>query len=68
MPIYEFDCPECGEQFESLVFGFSTDHITCPECDSPNVKKKISLFASKSSSTSASGLSTSAAACSTSST
>jgi len=65
MPIYEFDCPECGEQFESLVFGFSTDGITCPKCDSPNVKKKISLFSSK---TNSPGLSTSAAACSTSST
>lgn len=68
MPIYEFDCHECGKPFESLVMGFSTDNVRCPECNSQDVKKKISSFAVKGGSNSSGAFSTSAAACSTGST
>ena len=63
MPIYEFICHECGESFESLVFGFSTNNVECPECRSKDVKKKISTFAVNTPSSSSSSFSTSAAAC-----
>ncbi len=63
MPIYEFDCQDCGDSFESLVFSFTkTDGVNCPECESENIKKKISTFAVKSS-TSSTTFNTSAASC-----
>jgi putative FmdB family regulatory protein len=46
MPLFEFDCIECGEPFEKLVRNSSTE-IVCPACGSPQVKKKLSTFASK---------------------
>jgi putative FmdB family regulatory protein len=47
MPIYEFECQDCGKPFETLVSGFSTDNVKCPACSSKEVKKKISSFAVK---------------------
>ncbi|MBZ0276002.1 MAG: zinc ribbon domain-containing protein [Anaerolineae bacterium] len=46
MPLFEFDCVECGEPFEKLVRN-STTEIACPTCGSTQVKKKLSTFASK---------------------
>lgn len=48
MPIFEFVCTQCGENFEELVrSASSTDEVICPKCQSQQVKKKISTFASK---------------------
>ncbi len=48
MPIYEFDCEECGTGFDKLVRRASAvNEVTCPDCGSENVKKKLSTFASK---------------------
>ncbi len=46
MPIYEFICEECFEEFEELV-GFSQSEIdlNCPACGSELIRKKISSFA-----------------------
>jgi putative FmdB family regulatory protein len=30
MPIYEYNCPTCGDVFEKLVFG--SDEVLCPKC------------------------------------
>ena len=50
MPIYEFDCSECGEEFEELVMSSNwEDKVSCPHCDSKKIHKKVSLFASRSS-------------------
>ncbi len=46
MPLFEFDCVECGEPFEKLVRNSSAE-IVCPACGSGQVKKKLSTFASK---------------------
>ena len=46
MPIYEFECPACGEHFEELVLGSKND-IKCPRCGSSEVKKKVSTFGFK---------------------
>ena len=47
MPIFEFMCAECGKPFEQLVFGNNrVGEVTCPDCHSQNVTKKISTFAS----------------------
>jgi putative FmdB family regulatory protein len=58
MPIYEYRCTECGENFEKFVRSAAQQEtLTCPKCRSPQVKKAISLFgvggASKSKSASA---------------
>ena len=50
MPIYEFICHDCGEEFEELVRSASTiEGVLCPECQSEQVTKKISIFASNAS-------------------
>lgn len=47
MPLFEFVCKECGEQFETLVFSSSDKtEVKCPKCKSNNTEKKISTFAS----------------------
>jgi putative FmdB family regulatory protein len=71
MPIYEFDCHDCGDSFESLVLSFSKiDGVSCPDCMSNNITKKISTFAVKGDqgSNSMSSFDTSAASCATGST
>ncbi len=42
MPIYEYKCADCNEDFEKLVFGGKTPN--CPKCESTEVKKKLSVF------------------------
>lgn len=42
MPIFEYKCGACGEDFEKLVFG--SQHVQCPRCGSEEVNKKLSLF------------------------
>jgi putative FmdB family regulatory protein len=47
MPIFEFVCEVCGNDFEELVFSFSTASVRCPACESQQVKKKLSTFTTK---------------------
>ncbi|MEW6685080.1 MAG: zinc ribbon domain-containing protein [Candidatus Edwardsbacteria bacterium] len=43
MPIYEFECEECGNHFEILMR--STDKkISCLSCGSEKVRKLFSTF------------------------
>ena len=46
MPIYEYRCKACGNDFEKLVHLSSKDPIRCPKCESEDVSKKISMVAS----------------------
>ena len=57
MPIFEYKCQECGEEFEKLVFGQSTD-VACVKCDSKKVKKKFSVFGMSGAGNSGAGCST----------
>ena len=48
MPLFEFVCADCGQPFEELVMNTSKiNEVTCPICESKNISKKISTFASK---------------------
>jgi len=48
MPIYEFQCNDCKSDFEKLVRRISAiDEVSCPECNSLDVNKKLSIFSSK---------------------
>lgn len=44
MPVYEYECDECGGRFERLFM--SPDErpstVTCPECDSSEVHRVFS--------------------------
>lgn len=46
MPIYEYKCNDCGEEFEELMSAGSDKNPPCPSCSSENTEKKISLFGS----------------------
>ncbi|MCG8469905.1 MAG: zinc ribbon domain-containing protein [Gemmatimonadetes bacterium] len=41
MPIYEYNCEDCGEAFELLIRG--EEPPTCPSCDSERLEKLLSL-------------------------
>ena len=43
MPIYEYSCKGCGKQFEALVR--SDTQPQCPQCQSPDLEKLLSVFA-----------------------
>lgn len=48
MPLYEYVCEECGQEFEQLVrLGNADSAIACPTCSSIKVRKKLSTFATK---------------------
>jgi putative FmdB family regulatory protein len=48
MPIYEYDCKNCGDSFDKLVrITAAATEVTCPACSSSEVKKRLSLFSSK---------------------
>jgi len=40
MPIYEYQCKKCGEEFECIVFG--NEKPGCPSCQSKNICKNMS--------------------------
>ena len=42
MPIYEYDCEDCGYKFSQLLMSRDTK-VTCPLCQG-NVKKLMSAF------------------------
>jgi putative FmdB family regulatory protein len=45
MPIYEYQCEQCGEMFELFVRSSpSKEELVCAKCGSPKVHKAISLF------------------------
>ncbi len=43
MPIFEYACTKCGQEFETLVRAGSTP--SCPGCQSTDLNKRLSAFA-----------------------
>jgi len=41
MPIYEYVCSDCGQQFEALVRG--DEQPVCPSCGKQNLTRQISV-------------------------
>ena len=48
MPIYEYRCRSCGDEFESLVPISMRDSIehSCPNCGSSDIERKLSCVCS----------------------
>lgn len=66
MPIFEFVCQECGTSFEELLRSSSAvGDVICPDCESTQVIKQISSFASKVAGSASAFSSAPAASCST---
>ena len=65
MPIYEYHCLKCDNNFEEIVFS-STEEVTCPECDETKIEKLMSGFSYKSDSTFSSSEGPSCSGCSSS--
>jgi putative FmdB family regulatory protein len=53
MPIFEYTCTACGESFSKLQFGAGSEGVKCPKCESIEVERQLSTFASASSGTEA---------------
>jgi len=49
VPIYEYQCLACGEEFEKLVFGQA--RVACPACASGDIVREMSVFGFRSGST-----------------
>lgn len=43
MPIYEYACPTCGQDFEKRLFR-TTEKVDCPSCGGSDVKRRLSSF------------------------
>ncbi|MBC7363915.1 MAG: zinc ribbon domain-containing protein [Candidatus Aminicenantes bacterium] len=44
MPIYEYICLKCQHKFEYVILPGKEVKISCPKCQSSEVKKLISAF------------------------
>jgi putative FmdB family regulatory protein len=44
MPIFEYECRDCGATFERLVTT-AAGEVVCRDCASPRVDKLLSVFA-----------------------
>lgn len=45
MPIYEYDCPACGQSFEKRVKISESDAVTYPICGSTHPQRRLSRIA-----------------------
>lgn len=49
MPIYEFKCSKCGEQFEQYrPLTGSDETVKCPKCGADHPKRHFSFYSPKS--------------------
>ena len=47
MPIYEFICNSCGNEFEAIVSSSDTTSVSCESCESGDIKKVMSASSIK---------------------
>ncbi|MDD5541770.1 MAG: zinc ribbon domain-containing protein [Acidobacteriia bacterium] len=44
MPLYEYECKQCGRVFEKLVLRFTSQKPHCPHCESAQTEQVYSAF------------------------
>ena len=44
MPVYEYKCLGCGNQFELLILK-AAQTVACPACQSESIERVLSMFA-----------------------
>ena len=44
MPIYEFECGECGKRFDRLQKLSDPDPTDCPACSKPAVRRRVTAL------------------------
>lgn len=44
MPVYEYDCPDCGARFEAYL-KTTDERVACPRCGGTRLEKRFSVFA-----------------------
>jgi len=60
MPLYEYQCNDCGEEFEKMLpFSQANQSPECPSCQGQDTRKKISTIASRGNSLNLTSVSTS---------
>ncbi|MEW6382298.1 MAG: zinc ribbon domain-containing protein [bacterium] len=47
MPIYEYQCLDCHQDFEKLVTFGHKEAVACPHCHGYHVDKQLSTFGAK---------------------
>jgi putative FmdB family regulatory protein len=45
MPLYEYECSDCGKRFDRLVQASEADDAACPRCGALEVRRLISVIA-----------------------
>lgn len=48
MPIYEYKCRGCGNQFEKLILPHSAGEPACPSCQGLDLEQLLSSFSASS--------------------
>jgi putative FmdB family regulatory protein len=51
MPTYEYVCGKCGEEFVQIMSlsEYATGKVTCPKCQSDEVRQQMTSFIPKTS-------------------
>ena len=48
MPIFEYQCDDCGTKFEKLVRRLGREDVSCPSCGESKLTMQFSTFAAHS--------------------
>ena len=43
MPLFDFECEDCGKHFEELRFDDDNDLPCCPDCKSKNTRRLLTM-------------------------
>lgn len=53
MPVFDFECKECGNKFDLMISNKDKEKAKCPQCGSAEIKQLLSRFATLSGGSSA---------------
>ena len=47
MPLYEYRCPSCGNEFERLTSFAHANDVSCPDCQHSPAQRRVSRVAAR---------------------